>query len=212
MEITGERALSLTREQVWDGLMDTRVLRAAIPGCESVTEEGDGIYHAVVLASIGPVRARFKGRIKQRALQKPARYELDFEGDSGMAGFATGSAVVELAETANGGTTLTYRATSQIGGRLAQIGARLIDATVARMSKQFFDRFEEVVTNPALLTEAAAARATAAEARPVAALAAAGAPRGIERTAGAFVLQMPGWAFVTSLAIIAALIAWIAAQ
>lgn len=205
MELSGERILTLPRETVWQGLMDPRVLQAAVPGAESVTDEGGGVYAAVVLASVGPVRARFKGRIIQRDLQAPERYALDFEGESGMAGFATGNAVVELFPH-EGGTRLVWRAESQIGGRLAQIGARLIDATVARMSKQFFDRFEEVLANPALLDAPAAAEAPPATAPARAAAAA------VTGTPGQVVVQMPAWAYALTAVLITALVGWIAAQ
>lgn len=211
MEITGARLLDLPPEKVWDGLMDTRVLQASIPGCESMTESGDGVYEAVVLASIGPVRARFNGRIEQRDLVKPSRYELDFEGKSGMAGRASGSAVVTLEPAADGKTQLTYRAESQIGGRLAQIGSRLIDATVARMSNQFFDRFQEVVQNPALLDQQPAVEpaASAAGAANAGTDIGAGEPS-LARAGNPAVVQMPGWVFVACMAIGAALIGWLA--
>lgn len=215
MEINGNRLLDLPPETVWEGLLDTRVLQASIPGCESVVEVSDGVYDAVVLASVGPVRARFKGRIKQRDLVKPSRYELDFEGDSGMAGRASGSAVVTLEPKGDNGqqTLLTYRAESQIGGRLAQIGSRLIDATVARMSNQFFDRFQQVVQNPALLDPAAAPSDTAAapvtDATPAPAIA---APAAMSvRQADGVNISMPSWVFIASLGIVALLIGWLAA-
>jgi len=209
MEITGDRLLDLPPEKVWEGLLDTRVLQASIPGCEAMTETDKGVYDAVVLASVGPVRARFKGRIKQRDLIRPSRYELEFEGDSGMAGRASGIAVVTL-EPKGAQTLLSYRAESQIGGRLAQIGSRLIDATVARMSNQFFDRFQEVVQNPTLLDQAPATAAVAASKGEVAAapgMAAAPVP---VRDGGGVTLQMPGWAFTAAMAIGALLIGWLA--
>lgn len=205
MEITGERTLSLPPDQVWDGILNPAVLQAAIPGAESVTDEGDGVYRAVVLASVGPVRARFKGRVKLGEMQKPQRLSLEFEGESGMAGFATGSATVTLAPAGNG-THLTYRAESQIGGRLAQIGSRLIDATVARMSGQFFDRFEQVLTAPESAAEPAAPAPSAAPAA-IAARVTVPAP-----AAGGVVLQMPSWVFVAGFVTLAVLIGWLGAQ
>ncbi len=159
-----------------------------------------------VLAAVGPVKARFKGRMQQQDLQPPHRYTLSFEGDGGMAGFAKGSAEVELVEEgeAREQTRLNYRAQAQIGGRLAQIGSRLIDATVARMSNQFFDRFEEVLANPALL-EGASAPGTPALAARTTAPALAAAP-------GAVTLQMPAWVFATSVIALALLIGWLGAQ
>lgn len=148
MELTGEQRLPVTRERVWAALLDTETLRAAIPGCEAVTHEGDGRYSVSVVAAVGPVKARFKGRLQQQDLQPPQRYTLSFEGDGGMAGFARGSAEVELNEAEGGATVLAYRAQAQIGGRLAQIGSRLVDAAAARMSQQFFERLTAVIAVP----------------------------------------------------------------
>ena len=207
MDLTGQQLLPLPRDKVWAALLDPQTLRAAIPGCEFVNDEGNGLYSVGVLAAVGPVKARFKGRMQQQDLQPPHRYTLSFEGDGGMAGFAKGSAEVELVEEgeAREQTRLNYRAQAQIGGRLAQIGARLIDATVARMSQQFFDRFEEVLVNPALLdmpskTSGPVASATRANG-PVAVGA---APAGV--------VQMPAWLAGLALIVGAALIAWLAAH
>lgn len=205
MEISGDRILTQPPANVWRGLLDARILQAAIPGCENVTDESGGSYTAVVVASVGPVRARFKGRVKMRDLDEPRSMALDFEGDSGIAGFATGSATITLSPE-GGGTRLDWRAESRIGGRLAQIGSRLIDATVARMSKQFFDRFEEVLADPALLDPAAPVAAAAP------AVAARAAPPAIAAVPGAVVLQMPAWVFALSTVTLAVLIGWIAAH
>ena len=202
MEITGDRSLSQPPAHVWRGLLDARILQAAIPGCEDVTDLGGGRYTAVVVASVGPVRARFKGRVTMRDLVEPQSMALDFEGDSGIAGFATGSATITLAPEGQG-TRLGWKAESQIGGRLAQIGSRLIDATVARMSKQFFDRFEEVLANPALLDTTPAATPAIAARTPAPALAA---------VPGAVTLQMPAWVFATSVIALAVLIGWLGVQ
>lgn len=148
MELTGEQLLPVARERVWAALLDPEILRAAIPGCEAVTADGDGRYIVSVLAAVGPVKARFKGRLQQQDLQPPQRYTLSFEGDGGVAGFARGSAEVELTEAEASSTRLSYRAQAQIGGRLAQIGSRLVDATAARMSAQFFERLNKVITAP----------------------------------------------------------------
>lgn len=202
MEISGERLLAVPRDKVWAGLMDARVLQASVPGAESIQAQGGGAFTAAVLAAIGPVRARFTGTITPEAVVAPARYALAFEGGSGAAGFAKGKAVVTL-EPEGEGTRLVWSASSQIGGRLAQIGARLIDATVARMSQQFFDRFEEVLLNPALLEAPAVAEAPIADPAPRAVAVA-------SLTAG--VVQMPAWVFALGLVLGAALIAWAVAQ
>ncbi len=137
MELTGTHIINASREKVWQGLMNTEMLRLSIPGAETVTDEGDGAYSAVVMAKVGPVRARFKGRLQQQNMKEPEQYGLRFEGEGGIAGFAKGDALVTLKE-AGDKTELTYRAEADIGGRLAQIGSRLIDATAKRMAGQFF--------------------------------------------------------------------------
>lgn len=207
MQIQGERQLSLPPEEVFDGVLNPAILVAAIPGAETVTDEGNGVYRAVVLASVGPVRARFKGKVTMVEVTRPTTLRLEFEGESGMSGFATGSARVDLAAR-DGGTHLVWQADSQIGGRLAQIGSRLIDATVTRMSAQFFDRFEQVLTlgpetAPAAEPASAPVDPGRAAFRPAPGLAPAAA-------AGGVVLQMPSWVFVSTFVTLAALIGWLA--
>lgn len=219
MELTGERTIDAPRAKVWDGLMDTGMLRAAIPGCESVTDEGNGCYSAVVVAAVGPLRARFKGKLQQQDMLPPEQYGLRFEGEGGLAGFAKGHALVTLTETGPNGsqTLLSYRAEAQIGGRLAQIGARLIDATAAKMSGQFFGRFQELLDNPGT-PEAQ----TAAEDKPMQSstdartelartvIAHSGAPVSVPANApGVVTLQMPAWTWALTVTVIAALAAWL---
>jgi hypothetical protein len=147
---------------------------------------------------VGPVKARFKGRLQQKELQPPQRYTLTFEGDAGMAGFAKGSAEVELSEGGENSTLLAYRAQAQIGGRLAQIGSRLVDATAARMSQQFFDRLTEVISAPA---KAAVAQSLAPAPGVPSAPAPAAAPAG---WSGMVTIAMPGWAWACTLAAVLA--------
>lgn len=222
MELTGEQRLPVPRERVWAALLDPETLRAAIPGCESVVHEGDGRYAVSVVAAVGPVKARFKGKLQQQDLQPPQRYTLSFEGDGGMAGFAKGSAEVELSEAEGGAqTVLAYRAQAQIGGRLAQIGSRLVDATAARMSQQFFERLTQVITAPAA-APAAAAPAGEAQALPVAVgqppapVAVAqplAAPQGEPASgwSGTVTLTMPGWAWAFTMAAVVA-VTWLATR
>lgn len=217
MELTGEQRLPVARERVWAALLDTETLRAAIPGCEAVTHEGDGRYSVSVVAAVGPVKARFKGRLQQQDLQPPRRYTLSFDGDGGMAGFAKGSADVELTEADGDSTVLAYRAQAQIGGRLAQIGSRLVDATAARMSQQFFERLTAVITAPPPLAapqeEEAAARGAAVAPRPVApAPAAAGTAVPAAGWSGSVTISMPGWAWAFTVAAAALLAGWLAAH
>lgn len=207
MELTGEYVLPVARERVWAALLDTDLLRAAIPGCEAITDEGEGAYSAVVLAAVGPVRARFKGRIQQHDLRPPSAYSLTFEGDGGLAGFARGSADIELSEAGEAGahTRLTYRARSDIGGRLAQIGSRLIDASAARLSAQFFERLTGLLTGPDVTAQAVAGLAGARSSAPRAAA----APAVAVSTSGALVtIQMPAWTWAFTATVVALLAAW----
>ncbi len=213
MELTGEQRLPVTRERVWAALMDTETLRAAIPGCESVVHEGEGRYAVSVVAAVGPVKARFKGRLQQQDLQPPHRYTLSFEGDGGMAGFARGSAEVELSEAEGAAhTVLAYRAQAQIGGRLAQIGSRLVDAAAARMSQQFFERLTQAIAAPALAQAAAVQGVPLAVGEPPAPAVLPGygpQPAYDAGWSGTVSLTMPGWAWAFTLAALVAA-SWIA--
>ncbi|WP_127600498.1 CoxG family protein [Nitratireductor alexandrii] len=224
MQLTGSQDIEAPRERVWDGLLDPRFLKAAIPGCESFTLDDDGAYSAVVLASLGPVRARFRGRLWQEDLHPPARCTLRFEGEGGIAGFAKGSAQVVL-EDIDGDTArtrLSYSADVAMGGRLAQIGSRLIDATAKRMAGQFFDKFEALLKDPSALAEGSGEAAAPAasggqeafgsDREPAAAVpgkAALVAAAPAVSPAGQFTLQMPGWAWAFTVAVLAAAAAWL---
>ena len=141
MELKGERVLPASRETAWALLNDSEVLKACVPGCESMTASGADSYDLVMTAAIGPVKARFKGKLSVRDIEPPRSYRLLFEGQSPQAGFARGEARVELEELAGRQTRLIYSATAQIGGKLAQIGARLIDAAAAATAERFFQSF-----------------------------------------------------------------------
>lgn len=216
MELTGQQLLPMPRDRVWSALLDPATLQAAIPGCEFVTDEGNGVYALGMLAAVGPVKARFKGRMRQQDLQPPQRYTLSFEGDGGIAGFAKGSAEVELAEAGDDGahTRLVYRAQAQIGGRLAQIGSRLVDATAARMSAQFFERLTATIAVPTAAVggeEARPAPATRGEPRTVEAVVR--TPAGVQAGADRQVtIQMPGWAWAFTVAALVSLIGWLAVR
>ena len=217
MELTGQQLLPLPRDKVWSALLDPETLRAAIPGCEFVTDEGNGLYSVGVMAAVGPVKARFKGRMQQQDLMPPHRYTLSFEGNGGMAGFAKGSAEVELLEEgdAREQTRLNYRAQAQIGGRLAQIGSRLVDATAAKMSSQFFERLTQVIAAPEVAAPPAdgAAAGVPATAAPVTqpARARAGAELPVVHPArGVVTIQMPAWTWAFTITVIALLSAWLA--
>jgi uncharacterized protein len=212
MELTGQQLLPVPRDKVWSALLDPETLRAAIPGCEFVKDEGNGLYTVGMLAAVGPVKARFKGRMQQQDLQPPNRYTLSFEGDGGLAGYAKGSAEVELLEEGetHEHTRLNYRARAQIGGRMAQIGSRLVDATAAKMSAQFFERLTvAIAAPPGAQTRSGTAVPGAELAATGAAVPAPSAPAVLAAVRGMVTIQMPSWTFAFTLTALVALIGWL---
>lgn len=143
MEMSGEYRIPAPREDVWAALNDPDVLRQTIPGAESVEKTADDEFEAAAKAKVGPVSARFKGKVKLTDIDPPNGYTISGEGNGGAAGFAKGSAKVTLTEI-EGGTLLSYTVSAQVGGKLAQIGQRFIDSTAARMSEEFFDNFSKL--------------------------------------------------------------------
>jgi carbon monoxide dehydrogenase subunit G len=144
MTMTGEVQLPASREVVWDKLNDPAVLKACIPGCEELTKSGDNQFEAVAKMKVGPVSARFKGKVTLTDLDPPNGYRISGEGEGGVAGFAKGGATVALAEQ-DGGTLLTYNVEAQIGGKLAQLGQRLINGAAKKLADEFFAKFAEAV-------------------------------------------------------------------
>ena len=145
MELTSTRTVNAPPSVVWDALNDPAVLKDSIPGCETFERTTDTEWRAVVAAKVGPVSARFSGKITLADINPPTSYTLKFEGQGGAAGFANGEAKVALAPENSGGTALSYTAKAQVGGKLAQIGSRLIDGAAAKMADEFFARFAERV-------------------------------------------------------------------
>ncbi len=141
MEMTGERRIPAPRQQVWDALNDPEVLRASIPGCESVEREGEDQFKARVAVKIGPMSAKFAGKVRLENINAPAGYTISGEGSGGAMGFAKGGADVALEEAGPAETLLNYNVKAQVGGKIAQLGARLVDSTAKQMADQFFDRF-----------------------------------------------------------------------
>ncbi len=141
MQLVGERNLPLPREIVWAALNDMEVLKACVPGCESITEMGEGKYEVSMLTAIGPIKARFKGTIQITEPIAPQGYSMLFEGSGGAAGFARGESRVSLTEINDENTLLAYSTEAKIGGKLAQIGARLVDSAARVMADRFFDAF-----------------------------------------------------------------------
>jgi carbon monoxide dehydrogenase subunit G len=144
MTMTGEVELPAPRESVWAKLNDPEVLKVCIPGCESLEKLSDTEFQAVATNKIGPVKARFKGKVRLSDLDPPNGYRISGEGDGGMAGFAKGGATVTL-QAKDGGTLLVYNVEAQIGGKLAQLGQRLINGAAKKMADQFFENFAALV-------------------------------------------------------------------
>ena len=141
MEMKGERLLPCDRATAWRLLNDTETLKQCVPGCESMTAAADGSYEVQMTAAVGPVKARFKGKMSLADIKPPTRYRLIFEGQSAQAGFARGQSRIELEAVSPHETRLHYAASAQIGGKLAQIGSRLIDAAAAATADRFFEAF-----------------------------------------------------------------------
>ena len=145
MEMSGEVKIPAPRDKVWAALNDPVVLKAAIPGCSELTRISDTEMSATVTAKVGIIKAAFKGSVTLSNVRPPEGYTIAGEGKGGVAGFASGAADVALDEQ-NGETVLRYLARGQVGGKLAQIGSRLIDATAKHMADQFFANFAAVVS------------------------------------------------------------------
>jgi uncharacterized protein len=164
MELTGRRLIAAPIGVTWQALNDPAILKTCIPGCVSLDRAGADALSAVLALRIGPVSARFKGNVRLRALEVPHRYAIEFEGQGGMAGFGKGTADVTLTEE-GAGTRLDYQARALVGGRLAQVGSRLIDAAAQKLTEDFFGAFEHSV-RLAPATEQPTAPAEEAEAPP----------------------------------------------
>jgi len=149
MELTGAVVIEATRNQVWDALNDVSVLQACIPGCEEVTNESDTVRRARVMVKLGPVRARFSGTLTLSEVVVPERCLMRFEGSGGAAGMASGRSQVELVEE-NGLTRVTYTVQASVGGKLGQIGGRLLDASARQLADQFFAALRERLAKPAV--------------------------------------------------------------
>jgi len=161
MDMTGEYRIPAPREKVWAALNDPQTLKASIPGCESLEKTGDDAFTAKVVAKVGPVKAKFSGDVKLSNINPPESYTISGEGKGGAAGFAKGGADVKLADDDEGGTVLTYTAKADVGGKLAQLGSRLIDGTSKKMADEFFSNLKEQVA-PTTKEAATAAAGTSA--------------------------------------------------
>jgi carbon monoxide dehydrogenase subunit G len=188
MEMTGEQLIPLPQHRVWEALNDPEVLKACIPGCESIDKTSESEYAVAMTASIGPVKARFNGKLKLSDLNPPNSYSIAFEGSGGAAGFGKGSARVELVPEANS-TRLRYTANASVGGKLAQVGSRLIDGVAKKMADDFFTRFNEKVAPPAPVADTAHVADDAI-------------PPGVKYP------TMPTWVWIVGAAVVAALVVY----
>ncbi len=146
MTMSGEVQLTAPREVVWSKLNDPAVLKACIPGCEELERtEDDSGFRAVAKIKVGPVSARFKGKVTLSDLDPPNGYKITGEGEGGVAGFAKGGAVVALTDK-DGGTLLTYNVEANIGGKLAQLGQRLVNGAAKKVADDFFANFVKAVS------------------------------------------------------------------
>jgi len=148
MDMSGDRLIAASKDKVWAALNDPDVLRACIPGCESIEKLSETEMKAVAAVKLGPIAARFSGKVLLSDLDPPNGYTISGEGQGGVAGFAKGGAVVKLTDE-EGGTKLAYQVNAQIGGKMAQLGARLIDSTAKQMAETFFSKFSALVAPPA---------------------------------------------------------------
>jgi carbon monoxide dehydrogenase subunit G len=155
MQLISHRSVPASIETTWAALNDPDTLKACIPGCESVERTSDHEFKLAMTARVGPVSAKFTGKIALSDVVPPSSYRISFEGQGGAAGFARGEAKVALVAE-NGGTRIDYSATAQVGGKLAQIGSRLVDAAAAKVADDFFGRFVDRLGGEAKAPEAAA--------------------------------------------------------
>src|SRR5438105_10067695 len=144
MEMKGEQLIPAPQQVVWDALNEPGVLKVCVPGCESIEKSGDNEYQVLMVARVGPVSAKFKGKLTLSDIKAPSSYSISFEGQGGAAGFAKGSAQVRLS-SAGAHTKLSYDVKASVGGKLAQIGSRLVDAAAKKVADDFFRNFNQKV-------------------------------------------------------------------
>jgi len=190
MEMTNTLVVPAPVDAVWRALNDPAALKSCIPGCESLEKTGDDVWQARLAARVGPVSAKFNGTMRMTDSTPPTGYTLKFEGQGGAAGFANGEARVTLVPAVDGQTTLTYVAKAQVGGKLAQIGSRLIDGAAAKLADDFFARFS-------------------AQFAPAAAPAPSEAPATTGPTPGASTFAGAKWVRYLALVLIVAIMVWL---
>ena len=141
MEMASEQLLAVSQDKAWAALNDPEILKTAIPGCESITLTAENEYEVALTAAVGPVKAKFKGKMRLADIEPPNSYKIQFEGQGGVAGHGKGSASVTLAPVGANETMLHYTAQAQVGGKIAQIGSRLVDMAAKKMANEFFTAF-----------------------------------------------------------------------
>ena len=191
MEMQGNRALAVTQEQAWSALNNPEVLKASIPGCDKVELTGDNQYAVAVAVKIGPVAAKFAGKITLTDVKPPESYTLGFDGQGGAAGFGKGQAQVRLTPQ-GAGCELSYKVGAQVGGKIAQMGQRLIDGVARSMAEDFFRRFDEEMQRRYPEAYAAAAAAQPAATQPA-------APAG---------KPVPAWLWIVGAVLLLAVLLW----
>ena len=149
MQINDSQRIPASRQRVWDALNNPDILRQCIPGCQSLEMSAANEMMATVVLKVGPVKATFGGKVTLSDLDPPSSYRISGEGSGGIAGFAKGGAAVKLSEDGSEATILSYEVDAQIGGKLAQLGGRLIDSTARKLASQFFASFGQLVANSA---------------------------------------------------------------
>lgn len=149
MELHSSRHIAADRMQVWAALNEAEVLKACIPGCEELTGSPEEGFEATVKQKVGPVKATFKGAVTLSDVVPGESYTISGEGKGGVAGFAKGAAQVRLADHPDGGTELSYDVDAKVGGKIAQLGSRLVDSFATKMADQFFERFQNHLEGPA---------------------------------------------------------------
>ncbi len=201
MEIVGDTLIAAPIQTVWDGLNNPDVLRAAIPGCEALEQKSPTELTARVVQKIGPVSASFSGEVTLSELNPPFSYRISGQGSGGVAGFAKGGAFVELAEE-DGGTRLRYKVEAKLGGKIAQLGSRMIKGIATSLAEEFFRRFSEQISG---------APTAAAAPRPVVAAAKVSPPVGavpvVADGPGWRMMALAGWASAAGFALIALVLA-----
>ena len=193
MDMQASRQLAVTQQQAWDALNDPDVLKTCIPGCDKVEATGENQYAIGMALKIGPVSAKFSGKINLSDIQPPSSYTIAFEGQGGPAGFGKGNAQVALRSN-EGGCDLTYTVHASVGGKVAQLGQRLIDGAAKSMAEDFFKRFDDEMQRSFPAAYAAKGVAEAA---------------GAAQATGSKASKIPVWVWVAGAAVLAAIIWWL---